>query len=149
MVTRALGRVISKLMTTSNLRILALLAAFAMPNIGDTSEPRYWREVLKDNRLDLESFGTFVILQDDFLYLGFRVPEADPSETDFVFLTRFKDEMDSIFSDLCKESSLALKDNNQYQFTFSKNRIVQDKWHIFIATIERSVILNEINSVCR
>ena len=149
MVTRALGLVITKLMTTSDLRNLALILVMAMPNIASASEPKYWREVLKENWLDLESFGTFVILQDDFLYLGFRAPEADPSESDFVFLTRFKDEMDSIFSDLCKESSLALKDNNQYQFTFSKNWIVQDKWHIFIATIERSVILNEINSVCR
>ena len=149
MATQALGLVISKLMTTSNLKILALLAVFAMPNIGDTSEPKYWRKVLKDNRLDLESFGTFVISQDGFHYLGFRVPDADPFEVEFLFLTRFKDEMDSIFNGLCKESNMSLKDNNQYQFTFSKNRMVENKWHVFIATVENSVILSQINTVCR
>lgn len=149
MVIQALGLVIMKLMTISNLRVLVLLVVFVMPNIGDTSERQYWGKVLKDNRRDLESFGTFVKSHDGFHYLGFRVTGTDPGEVEFLFLTRFKDEMDGIFRKLCRESNMSLKDNNRYQFTFSKNTIVEDKWHVFIATIENTVILSERNKVCR
>tara|TARA_B110000967_G_C18772544_1_gene503884 strand:+ start:187 stop:591 length:405 start_codon:yes stop_codon:yes gene_type:complete len=129
-------------------RWFALLVLASMPVSSHSAAPKAFDAVMSVNASRLNSSDYFLTTDAHFYYLGFRLSAADQFEAEFLFLTRFKDELDGIFTVLCAESSMLLKDNNQYQFNFSKNTIVEDRSHLFLATISTKVIFSEKKKVC-
>lgn len=129
-------------------KLVWLLGLMFISVSSHTSDPTPWDELLLENQHSLSTAGYFVSADNQFYYLGFKSAQQDSLDAEFEFLLVFQDQVSDLLANLCEEFHATLRDSYRFNVPFTKNMVDEPQGLMFVATVNKTALRQEVRHAC-